>query len=217
MAISITCPNCEKKLQAPDTAVGKKVRCPGCQTLIKVPEPDTPDPDPSTAVSDTPQSSKPGPSTGVSETPTKKKKSSWEDDEPEEEDRDRDDYGVDEDDAKERRRRKRRREEEDEDDDIDLRDRRGRRGRGGEAHRGIAILVMGIVTLLFACVCPLICWVLGSVTLNMANADTAKMDTGVMDDSGRGLVTAGKVCAIIGIFVGVLNAIAGIAIQVASR
>jgi len=35
--MQVTCPQCSKKLKVPDTAAGKKVRCPGCQTSIPVP------------------------------------------------------------------------------------------------------------------------------------------------------------------------------------
>jgi hypothetical protein len=33
----VTCPECDKKLNAPATAAGKKVRCPGCQAAVPVP------------------------------------------------------------------------------------------------------------------------------------------------------------------------------------
>ena len=37
MPIQITCPGCQVKLKAPDTAVGKKTKCPKCQTIVSVP------------------------------------------------------------------------------------------------------------------------------------------------------------------------------------
>src|SRR5262245_47400178 len=37
MPIQITCPGCQAKLRAPDTAVGKKTKCPKCQTIVSVP------------------------------------------------------------------------------------------------------------------------------------------------------------------------------------
>ncbi len=39
MAISFSCPNCGKKLKAPDSAVGKSSKCPGCNTPVTCPEP----------------------------------------------------------------------------------------------------------------------------------------------------------------------------------
>ena len=40
MPISVACPTCGTKLRAPDDAVGKKVKCPKCATLIAVSAPD---------------------------------------------------------------------------------------------------------------------------------------------------------------------------------
>jgi len=38
LAIRITCESCGRTLQAKDTAAGKKVKCPGCEAVIQVPE-----------------------------------------------------------------------------------------------------------------------------------------------------------------------------------
>jgi uncharacterized Tic20 family protein len=40
MPIRLTCPTCATKMQTSDTAVGKTVKCPGCQSLISVTEAD---------------------------------------------------------------------------------------------------------------------------------------------------------------------------------
>jgi uncharacterized Tic20 family protein len=40
MPIAVTCPSCKSKLKAPDNLVGKKVKCPGCQTAVLIPFPD---------------------------------------------------------------------------------------------------------------------------------------------------------------------------------
>ncbi|MGT5522908.1 zinc finger domain-containing protein, partial [Escherichia coli] len=40
MAILVNCPSCRRKLRVPDALLGKKVKCPTCQTLFEgVPEP----------------------------------------------------------------------------------------------------------------------------------------------------------------------------------
>jgi len=39
MAISFPCPRCGKKLKAPDSAVGKSSKCPGCGGPVTCPEP----------------------------------------------------------------------------------------------------------------------------------------------------------------------------------
>src|SRR5579872_3595136 len=41
MAVKVRCPTCEKVLSAPDTARGKAVKCPGCETKVKVPAGDS--------------------------------------------------------------------------------------------------------------------------------------------------------------------------------
>jgi len=38
MPISVTCDACGKTLKAPDTSAGKKAKCPGCSTVIQVPD-----------------------------------------------------------------------------------------------------------------------------------------------------------------------------------
>src|SRR5262245_24576049 len=43
MSISVACSKCAAKLNAPDTAAGKKVKCPKCQTVLTVPEPLAPE------------------------------------------------------------------------------------------------------------------------------------------------------------------------------
>lgn len=59
-----------------------------------------------------------------------------------------------------------------------------------QQHRGVLILVLGIMSL----IC---CNLLGIAAWVMANEDLARMDRGQMDSSGRGLTQAGKVCSII--------------------
>jgi predicted RNA-binding Zn-ribbon protein involved in translation (DUF1610 family) len=39
MAISFSCPQCGKKLKAPDDAAGKSSKCPGCGSAVTCPEP----------------------------------------------------------------------------------------------------------------------------------------------------------------------------------
>ena len=40
MSILVVCPGCSSKLNAPDTAAGKKVKCPKCQGAVPVPAPE---------------------------------------------------------------------------------------------------------------------------------------------------------------------------------
>ncbi len=39
MPISVRCPKCQKKLQAPDSLAGKRAKCPHCGQLMRLPEP----------------------------------------------------------------------------------------------------------------------------------------------------------------------------------
>ena len=39
MPIATACPGCKSRLNAPDAAAGKRVKCPKCATVIEVPAP----------------------------------------------------------------------------------------------------------------------------------------------------------------------------------
>jgi hypothetical protein len=69
----------------------------------------------------------------------------------------------------------------------------GSRGRSRgrvEAHRGGAILALGIIGLVLCQICGIIAWV-------MANTDLAKMKAGRMDRTGESMTQAGKILGII--------------------
>jgi hypothetical protein len=70
-------------------------------------------------------------------------------------------------------------------------------------HRGVLILVLGILGIVCCFICGIIAWVMG-------NGDMREMDAGRMDPSGRGLTQAGKICGMIS----VILLIIGIVIQV---
>lgn len=38
--MNITCPNCHKKLRVPDGAVGRRARCPACQSKFVIADPE---------------------------------------------------------------------------------------------------------------------------------------------------------------------------------
>ena len=59
-------------------------------------------------------------------------------------------------------------------------------------HRGVMILVFGILSLV-------ICFIFGIVAWVMGNADLREMDAGQMDPEGRGLTQAGKILGIVGV------------------
>jgi hypothetical protein len=64
-------------------------------------------------------------------------------------------------------------------------------------HRGVVILVLGILGLLLCVIAGIVAWVMG-------NGDLRAMDSGEMDPAGRGLTQAGKILGIVAV---VLNAI----------
>ncbi len=66
-----------------------------------------------------------------------------------------------------------------------------------QPHRGVMILVLGILGIVVCVVCGIIAWVMG-------NTDLRAMAAGQMDLTGEGLTRAGKICGIISV---VLNLI----------
>lgn len=65
-------------------------------------------------------------------------------------------------------------------------------------HRGVLILVFGILSI----VC---CFIFGIVAWVMANNDLREMTAGRMDPNGRGLTNAGRICGIVGIVLQILG------------
>ena len=61
-------------------------------------------------------------------------------------------------------------------------------------HRGVLILVLGILSIVCCFICGIIAWV-------MANKDLKELAAGTMDPAGLGLTKAGKICGLVGIVV----------------
>ena len=59
-------------------------------------------------------------------------------------------------------------------------------------HRGVAVLVLGILGLVLCVICGIIAWVMG-------NNDIREMEAGRMDPAGMGLTKAGKICGMVGV------------------
>ena len=91
--------------------------------------------------------------------------------------------------------------------DEDYDDYRGRpRNRFGDyrrAHRGVAVLTLGIISL-FICYLPP-GFVLAIVAVVMGALDLAAMNRGEMMDDGRGQTRAGLICGIIALLLGPLG------------
>jgi hypothetical protein len=68
-----------------------------------------------------------------------------------------------------------------------------------QPHRGVLILVLGILSIVFSCI-PLAGWVLGGAAMSMGSHDDRLMDARSMDRSGRTMTKAGQICGILGVF-----------------
>ncbi len=67
-----------------------------------------------------------------------------------------------------------------------------------QPHRGVMILVLGILGLI-------LCFIFGIVAWVMGNGDLKQMDAGAMDPSGRGLTQAGKICGMISVILNIIG------------
>lgn len=61
-----------------------------------------------------------------------------------------------------------------------------------QPHRGVMILVFGILSFFVCMIFGIVAWVMG-------NNDLRAMDEGRMDPEGRGLTQAGKICGMISV------------------
>ena len=61
-----------------------------------------------------------------------------------------------------------------------------------KAHRGGAVLTLGILGLV-------VCFIMGVIAWVMANSDLREMDVGAMDPAGRSMTQPGKVCGIVSV------------------
>lgn len=207
-------------MKVPESASGKKVRCPSCKAVIAVPAPEKlVEPD---------DFVEPEKETAITETPVPRKKAVWDKDSPDfnkplpetaeayglakddENERKRGDedthqsYAGDEDERKPRKK-KLKTDRYDEDNDRDkFGDMRTRRH--VEPHRGVAILVLGILSIVFFDVC-LVCWILAAIAINMASTDMPKIEHGEMDKSGRGMTVGGQACAYVGLLLSLLGCV----------
>lgn len=125
-------------------------------------------------------------------------------------DEDQDDggYGVEKEDEEEVRRKKKKRKSYED----DYRPKR----KSKRPHRGVLILILGIVSILIGCI-PLGAWFVAFRAMAMANEDLSDMDSGRMDRSGAGMTQAGKICGIIGSVLALLWLIVAITLKVMDR
>lgn len=65
-------------------------------------------------------------------------------------------------------------------------------------HRGVLILVLGILGIVCCFICGIVAWVMG-------NNDMREMDAGRMDPTGRGLTQAGKICGMVSVILQIVG------------
>jgi hypothetical protein len=65
-------------------------------------------------------------------------------------------------------------------------------------HRGVVVLVLGILGIAVCFICGIIAWVMGK-------NDLRQMDAGIMDPSGRGLTQAGKICGMVSVILAIIG------------
>ena len=70
-------------------------------------------------------------------------------------------------------------------------------------HRGVLILVLGILGIVCCVICGIIAWVMGS-------NDLKEMNAGLRDPAGRGLTQAGKICGIVSVILQIIALILGL-------
>jgi hypothetical protein len=226
MPVVVNCTKCQKKLKIPDELLGKKVKCPTCSAVFTaeasegveeektIPKPAAKKPPVEDEDDDVPAPKakrKPADDDddeGVTSKPSKRKTADDDDDEDEAPKRPSKRKAADDDDDEDdapRRKSKRRGDDDDDDDDDDDRPVRRRRG-AGAPHRGVMILVFGIL----GCLC---CIVFGILAIVMGGNDLKAMDRGDMDDSGRGLTNVGRILGFVSIGLFVLGVIYNIAVN----
>ncbi len=72
-------------------------------------------------------------------------------------------------------------------------------------HRGVLILVFGILSWVVCLIFGILAWVWG-------NTDLKEMDAGRMDPSGRGLTQAGRIVGMVSVLLTVVGMLVGVAL-----
>ncbi|MBY0227774.1 MAG: DUF1559 domain-containing protein [Gemmataceae bacterium] len=143
MPIEFDCTECDRHLRVKDEMAGKRVKCPECQEVLKVPDAEAPEERPAERIrTGKPAPKKAAPARSRDEDDRPKRKARRDEDEEEEEERPkRRAKGRDDDDEEDERPRRRGREEDDEEDEDD---RPSRRKKKAKKDGSSMTLVLGI-------------------------------------------------------------------------
>lgn len=216
MPFSIQCPGCQRKLNVPDTFLGKRVKCPSCGEGFQATQSPPDSEDPKKAKPSLREGIAPAPKRPASPPAAKKveeepeAETEYENEEPQPKARRRRSRDDEDDDEGERPARRGRRDDDDSDEDY-ARPRRRR-----QPHRGGLVLALAIGSMVVSC-CALGGLIMGAIALNMANKDLSDMAAGRMDESGYGITMAGKICAIVGLVLALISFVVGAIWQVLLR
>jgi phage FluMu protein Com len=220
MAMTISCPSCNKALRIGEENQGKKMRCPACQQIFKAPTLDEPAGDPDER-EDADERRKPEP-------PPRRRREEDEDDRPSRRGRDEDDWPSrrDRDDYSERPSRRaaafddeddrpRRRRDEDEDDRPRRRRRddddydRPRRFRRQDMPNAVGYIIGGVAVTLLCCLPG------GIATIVFAVVANSKASSGDYDGAVKALNGA-KICMWVSVGLGLIVNIIWIMANVAA-
>jgi phage FluMu protein Com len=171
------CPGCQARLSVATSDLGADVECPYCKTVYKAKKPGT---------GTSPVS--PSRRSELDEDRPSRRRRDEEEEEDDRPSRRRRRDEVDEEEEEDDRPRRRRRDEEEEED----RPRKRKRRRGGSyaPHRGVTILIFGILGWAVCLIFGIMAWVMG-------NADIKAMDEGRMDPEGRGMTQIGRIMGMV--------------------
>jgi hypothetical protein len=176
----VKCPNCGKQLNVPDTAAGKKAKCPGCANIFEVMA--------SSAVAAAPPAPKPPPPPireDVEEDRPRRRVRDEEDEDDRPRRRPRDEEDDDD------RPRRRSRDEDDEDEDFD--DQPRSRSRSGSGSSNGSITSVGIISIVLGSLITLgsLCVLLGGIFVAAAANDIKNMPNVQNANAGVGLLALG--------------------------
>jgi predicted Zn finger-like uncharacterized protein len=211
MSLIIDCPSCQRKLRVPDTLLGHSVKCPTCTTTFTAQSSPASDSAPPPAPAAPPAPSLPVPSERIVTSPegapsTQARCPSCGEAVTPEATRCRHcGHALTE--------------------EEDFETRRARRD--AEPHRGAMVLVLGILSVVFAIVgslfglvvgpCAFLAFIsipLGIVAWILGQRDLAKMRANQMDREGEGQTRAGWICGIVGTSIGGLMSVCCLAVIV---
>lgn len=176
MATDVDCPSCDQKLRVPDDLLGKKVKCPACITMFRATASGLEEPADSPAVDQDERQSR-----SSALTPSRRgapPRQRFDDDE-------------------------------DDEDDVPRRRSRGRALRRKRSahyapHRGVIILVMGILAIVTG-----LHLILGPIAWVMGNNDIKEIQAGRMDPEGEGMTNIGRILGMVATILGIIGLVVG--------